>query len=84
MIEYISKAQAIAQTIFEIESLGIEVGKPLERQIKNDYVCKSNTDVIEVIRCKNCKHYDTESNTCKILDANGYQPDDYCSYGERK
>ena len=46
-------------------------------------------DVVEVIRCKDCKHYkkinydDISQNTCEIT-TKRQQPDDYCSYGERK
>lgn len=37
-------------------------------------------DMVEVVRCKDCKHYDEEF--CHIHD--GYiEDDDYCSYGAR-
>lgn len=46
-------------------------------------------DAEEVVRCKNCKHY--EIHKPKFLEnceRNGYlipmKPDDFCSYGERK
>ena len=46
-------------------------------------------DVVEVTRCRNCKHY--EIHKPKVLEnceRNGYiipmKPDDFCSYGERK
>ena len=46
------------------------------------------SDVVEVIRCKDCKHYkkinydDISQNTCEIT-TKRQQPYDYCSYGER-
>lgn len=46
-------------------------------------------DAVEVVRCKDCKHY--EIHKPKVLEnceRNGYiipmKPDDFCSYGERK
>ena len=37
-------------------------------------------DVVEVVRCKDCKHYDRAD--CPMEDVVIY-PDDFCSYGER-
>ena len=44
-------------------------------------------DVVEVVRCKDCKHHNGV--TCEFWSADPYEqspalPDDYCSYGERK
>lgn len=91
MSDYINKAQAVAQTIAEIESLGLEVGRELEQRIKNDYISQPPADVAEVVRCKDCKHHEEllnnndENVLCwvhdidVIVDGNGY-----CNYGERK
>lgn len=49
-------------------------------------------DAVEVVRCKDCKYYDEykecsgipiygNSGGCGFLST---EPDDYCSYGERK
>ena len=43
-----------------------------------------SADVVSVVRCRDCKHYDEESEECKILDSNGFSKNDYCSLGERK
>ena len=52
---------------------------------------QSTVDAVEVVRCRECKHY--EMGVClKIYDdgaASRYawqerKPDDFCSYGERK
>ena len=58
---------------------------------------KNKADFVEVVRCKNCKHYqytDYEGcySYCKLLtNKAGYsdemvdmKPNDFCSYGERK
>ena len=46
------------------------------------------TDVVEVVRCKDCIHYNRISGVCMHFGYYTYQPDvdddDYCSYGERK
>lgn len=51
-------------------------------------------DVAEVVRCKDCKHYDKKYHQCKLHSEEpdqyhtGFifcmQEDDFCSYGERK
>lgn len=41
-------------------------------------------DVTEVVRCKNCENY--SGKYCRLTDdtEDRREPDDYCSYGERK
>ena len=45
----------------------------------------TTADVVSVVRCKDCKHYQTDilfnSNYCC---GRRRKPDDYCSYGERR
>ena len=46
-------------------------------------------DVVAVIRCKNCKHYVTNTellgNVCnRLFTVFPMKPNDFCSYGERK
>lgn len=40
-------------------------------------------DAVEVVRCKDCKHYDI-GGSCIICGFQSRKPDDFCSYGERK
>ena len=54
--------------------------------IGQGYVMDAPTiDAVPVVRCKDCKHYQTDvlfnSNYCC---GRRRKPDDYCSYGERK
>ena len=50
-------------------------------------------DVVEVVRCKDCKHYkpqkksahwENRTNYCNRIVTVKMQPYDFCSYGERK
>lgn len=42
-------------------------------------------DAVEVVRCRDCKHYDeTDSFNCKFAFMEFRRPDDFCSYGERR
>lgn len=45
-----------------------------------------NSDLVEVVRCKDCKHYRDSFpyDTCDVFDAKATDAEDYCSYGERK
>ena len=40
-------------------------------------------DAVEVVRCRDCKHYDGKW-LCKISGVPSRKPCDFCSYGERK
>ena len=40
-------------------------------------------DVVEVVRCKDCKHHAEFSSKCNKLNLTPMWPNDYCSYGER-
>lgn len=42
-------------------------------------------DAVPVVRCKDCKHLEEKWQSCEYDDSgNIRQPDDFCSYGERK
>lgn len=49
-------------------------------------------DAVEVVRCKDCKHWNSETGFCNMnshfsmdgLDWDMFNDDDFCSYGERK
>ena len=49
-------------------------------------------DAVEVVRCLDCKHWDSETWLCDNhstfghhgLELNMFSEDDFCSYGERK
>ena len=40
-------------------------------------------DVVEVVRCKDCKYHAEFSSKCNKLNLTPMLPSDYCSYGER-
>ena len=40
-------------------------------------------DAVEVVRCRDCKHYDGKW-LCKISGVPSRKPCDFCSHGERK
>ena len=57
-------------------------------------VCDATTvDAVEVVRCKDCKHYDNSEGICWChlnskfypggLDWHSFPEDGFCSYGER-
>ncbi len=54
-----------------------------------EYVSKHQIDEapsIDIVRCKECKHWNEEDHWCDIRDSYGwdYKPNDFCSYGERE
>lgn len=49
----------------------------------NDIMRFPISDVVEIVRCKDCKHYNHRC--CHLFDGLPLpMPDDYCSYAERK
>ena len=40
---------------------------------------------IDIVRCKECRHWNEEDHWCNIRDSYGwdYKPDDFCSYGQK-
>ena len=45
----------------------------------------TTVDAVEVVRCRDCKHYDeSDSFNCKFAFMKLRRPDDFCSYGERR
>lgn len=55
---------------------------------------KNKADVVEVVRCRDCKYYAADEHRCDHpqFDYEGHcydfwinaKPDDFCSYGERR
>ena len=40
-------------------------------------------DAVEVVRCKDCEHYQEETVSCPYSVINRY-PNDFCSYGKKR
>ena len=79
MDEYVNKENLIRH----IDNRFGEISTPFVlREIKNF----PNADVVEVVRCKDCKYWKqvtAERHACCMI---GFEMDydEYCSYGERK
>lgn len=63
----------------------IILGATEQAFLRNYVNCCPTVDAVEVVRCRDCKHYDeTDSFNCKFAFMKLKRPDDFCSYGERK
>ena len=52
-----------------------------------DIEAQTTADVVEVVRCKDCKWWDNEDDAERCThkyNTMWAKPDEYCSYGERK
>ena len=49
-----------------------------------EVVPKANKDFVPVVRCKDCKHYDSETQSCLDGLDGIFQPEWYCADGERR
>lgn len=65
-----------------------ELIKALEydrRQYEQGYVCGYNKAMSEIVRCKDCKHYQYDAIFLQgWCNGRRVEKDDFCSYGERK
>ena len=97
MAEYIEREKAIAicQSYYEhCLEMHDYCGDSVAYDIRSDIQKLPTTDVVEVVRCKDCEKWDTSNkllNTCACTrwsQSMPYprltSPDDYCSYGVRK
>ena len=86
MSEYIDK-DALIETLKDAHKRLIETIGYTRHTIgfegAMDYVEEAPTaDVVEVVRCKDCKWWDGIE--CQTRDIDVVDVDDFCSYGERK
>lgn len=59
----------------------VELCENIIKDIKR-HIHMPTSDQPEIVRCRDCKRYETEY--CYMAtDFAGLKPDDYCSYGER-
>lgn len=93
MVEYIDREAAVKIA----EKYGLANGSVLGRHtgmadcIASEIAALPAADVVPVVHCKDCKHYDMGVCLKIYSDGNVHSaawqsrnPDDYCSYGERK
>ena len=94
MSEYIKKEDVIQEVIYELDAFD-HVPQALIDRIKRDFDTLPTADVVEVVRCKDCKRGEwrvsgldnkTKGYRCAIHAVLGFDFGDngYCSYGERK
>ena len=90
MTDLISRADAIGTvlTYFIPRSHTGERGEHEEDFVRMIFKELPSTDAVQVVRCKDCKHYIVEGIATQYGWCHEYKhsvdEDDYCSYGERK
>lgn len=97
MAEYIERAAAVKSVLRMRRPENSVAQNRMLSIIQMDMLKLPAADVAPVVRCKDCKHYRNYPNGLCYLhtepktNARGYsgeavcvEPDDFCSYGERK
>lgn len=97
MAEYIDRAAAVKSVLRMRRPENSVAQNRMLSIIQMDMLKLPAADVAPVVRCKDCKHYRNYPNGLCYLhtepktNARGYsgdavcvEPDDFCSYGERK
>lgn len=83
--DYISREAAIKSTWMILEGMGYprSENRSLEKMVEAVFKSAPAADVVEVVRCRECKHHDGircfRWNSVIVT-----RFDDYCSNGERK
>ena len=68
---------------WSIDCFGAATSFPYEADEPPCEYYKPTADVVEVVRCKDCKHQNPFGFKC-LRDNLWHSSDDFCSYGERK
>jgi hypothetical protein len=84
MDEYIKREDVISAMCFGCnQQFSDEPCEPNECALRQAIKAVSTADVVEVVRCKDCRHKNPNCNKC-LRDNLWHDSDDFCSYGERK
>lgn len=81
---YIDKEKAIDK-ILSLKTSGAFT-EDFKNEVLKAFEQEPSADVVEVVRCKDCKHlmFSDMYGECSQAHMGIVRPDDYCSYGERK
>lgn len=83
MAEYIDRAAAVKSVLRMRRPENSVAQNRMLSIIQMDMLKLPAADVVPVVRCKDCKHYDI-GGSCIICGFQSRRPDDFCSCGERK
>lgn len=77
-----NEALAYVNDIQPADVVSRESYESMERTV--NLLNKALQKSVEVVRCKDCRWWDSEEHNCVIRDSYGwdYKPTDFCSYGE--
>ncbi len=92
MAEYIEREEAIRMTLKAcLKVVGHAIPQDDAMDVVDMMESIPTADVVPVVRCKDCRHFKTDSYYCQKtkqgyceLDNNVKQKQGYCSYGERR
>lgn len=85
-----------ADKIYDAVERRYQISSGTEHRCERDFldlICASDTvDYVEVVRCKDCRHWNEETGFCNLnshfsmdeLDWDMFNDDDFCSRGERR
>ena len=72
----------------DAEHIESSIARMMHYAIIKDIEHAPTIDAVEVVRCKDCKHWDNEDDAQRCSYTNNglhwAKPDDFCSYGERR
>ena len=82
MTDYISRQAAIDSVWRAVE---LDNSYAMKHQIYTDLKTIPSADVVEVVRCKDCRYWNNKVDLtyCEKKTWLGTDADDYCSFGER-
>ena len=75
MAEYINLDNALERLLFSMCGTGYQY---------EAMHAISNMPTIDIVFCKDCKHFRTKPNYCGKLVLDNVEEDFYCSYGEKR
>ena len=72
------------KAIIKLDVPDFQIGQEVTVYFKDTMMKKGVCETDDVVRCKDCKHYDSDTQSCLDGLDGIFQPDWYCADGERK
>lgn len=84
MGKYIALNSAITAVMNTEVVLAVGTAEPYQKTVEV-MEALDNLTTIDIVRCKDCKHYNSETHGCKRNPSvEGWLKEDFCRYGERE
>lgn len=83
MSDYISRQAAIDALDRIFDNIPMELTTEILR-LRRELRGLPSADVVPVVRCRDCKHWESEDGYCHMQGTEDWKADDFCNYSKRR